>query len=1327
MAITPHSFPAFDMESEPHSIGPRWTKWVQRFDNYVTAMNISGDARLKALLLHLAGEKVHDIYDTLAEAADKYADTKTKLTNYFAPKKNVQYEVYVFRNATQQPGENLDTFNTRLQMLAKNCEFTDVNREIKAQIVQTCTSSRLRRHALREPDLSLQDLLEHGRTLEISEQQASGIENSSKTPETVNAISHKHFKNQPKHYVDESTRPTTKCRNCGGLFPHKTVCPAKGRICNACGKPNHFSKVCRSSNKMKRHTTQKFKRTIPNIQHNEVHHVIADVQQASPGSSSSDDAYVFVVKTANTAKLPQTHIELCDTNISALIDSGAAVNILSETTYKSLVQPPELRPSNIQIFSYGSKQALPILGTFTCTLKSRSDITRGTFYVIPGNGCSLLSYQTAEELNLIRILNSLNTTVIGRSIADELVEKHPELFQGIGKLKDFQVKLHINPDIQPTCQPHRRVPFHIRKKVEAELKTLEDSDIIETITGPTPWVSPIVAPPKPKDPDKVRICVDMRQANVAIVRERHLTPTMDDIIHELNGATVFSKLDLKAGYHQLELHPDSRYITTFSTHLGLRRYKRLNFGISSAAEVFQNAIRQTLQGIRGVMNFSDDIIVFGSTQADHDSSLTTLFQRLKEKGLTLNRSKCEFNKSKLEFFGFVFSANGISADPKKVLAVQHASAPTCVTEMRSLLGMANYCSRFIPDFATVTEPLRKLTRKGTTWEWGTEQESAFNHLKELLTSNTVMAYFDPKKNTELIVDASPVGLGAILLQNQNGQQSIIAYASKALTDVERRYSQTEREALAIVWSCEHFHLYIYGNPFTLITDHKPLELIWNNPCSKPPARIERWGLRLQPYDFTVKYKKGSDNPADYMSRHPVSTPAPCNTRAAKVAEEYINFLAQHSTPKAMTIDQIKQETLNSPVLQKVCSLIRTNSWGSITDTMENASTLLKYKRIHSELTTLPNDDLILRFSRIVIPPSLEQQVLQLAHESHQGIVKTKTLLREKVWFPDMDTKAEAMVANCLACQANTPAVHPEPLQMSKLPEDAWQEVSADFYGPLQTGEYMLVIIDDYSRYPVVEVLHSINGNAVIPVMDKIFSMFGIPKIVKTDNGPPFNSDRFSKFAEYLGFHHRKITPFWPQANGSAERFMQTLGKALRIAGTIQIPWRQQLCLFLREYRATPHSTTNTSPAELMFRRKLRTKIPNIATETPVVSDHDLRKRDGVAKAKMKAYADSRRHASSHTLQIGDQVLHRQPKQHKLTAPYNTVPHTVTRTKGSMITAVRGSHSITRNSSFFKRFVPPQNAVPCERGNDLPKVVTSTRYPIRRNRQSPAYLSDYSLK
>ncbi|KAL0158778.1 hypothetical protein M9458_046854, partial [Cirrhinus mrigala] len=259
---------------------------------------------------------------------------------------------------------------------------------------------------------------------------------------------------------------------------------------------------------------------------------------------------------------------------------------------------------------------------------------------------------------------------------------------------------------------------------------------------------------------------------------------------------------------------------------------------------------------------------------------------------------------------------GISADPKKVAAILQASEPKDPGEIRSLLGMANYCARFIQDFSTISAPLRDLTKKGTSWQWGDTHKQALQQLKDALASATTMSYFDPTKDTELVVDASPVGLGAILSQMQNGQKCIIAYASRALSDVEKRYSQTEREALAIVWSFEHFHLYLYGHPFTLVTDHKPLELIWNNPRSKPPARIERWGLRLQPYQFRIEYRKGTDNPADFMSRHPISLDTKHNTRASKVAEEYVNFMALQATPKAMTLDEIKTETKKDAILQQ---------------------------------------------------------------------------------------------------------------------------------------------------------------------------------------------------------------------------------------------------------------------------------------------------------------------------------------------------------------------------------------------------------------------------
>ena len=323
-----------------------------------------------------------------------------------------------------------------------------------------------------------------------------------------------------------------------------------------------------------------------------------------------------------------------------------------------------------------------------------------------------------------------------RNQINELLLKHQSVFNGVGKLDNYQLRVHVNPDITPVAQLPRRVPFHIRKLVEKKLQELEDLDIIELVKGPTLWVSPLVAIPKANG--RVRVCVDMWQANEAVTRERHPIPTLEETVQALNGATIFSKLDLRWGYHQIELHPDSRGLTTFSMPQGLKQYKRLIFGLSSASEMYQFVIQHVLHGISGV-NILDDIIVFGETQAAHDHSLKQTLQRLQANGLTLNKEKCLFSVPELVFFGFKISAAGVAPDNKKVEAIKGAWAPQNTGELHSFLGLVNYCTRFIPNFATISEPLCQLTRKGVNWSWGTSQQLAFERLKESLT-NECMAH-----------------------------------------------------------------------------------------------------------------------------------------------------------------------------------------------------------------------------------------------------------------------------------------------------------------------------------------------------------------------------------------------------------------------------------------------------------------------------------------------------------------------------------------------------------------------------------------------------------
>ena len=292
----------------------------------------------------------------------------------------------------------------------------------------------------------------------------------------------------------------------------------------------------------------------------------------------------------------------------------------------------------------------------------------------------------------------------------DIREKYAEIFTGVGKLRDFQLNLHIRDDVTPVAQPVRRLPFGLRNKVEQKLHGLLDKDIIEEVSHkPAEWVSPLVVVPK-ADGD-IRICVDMRRANSVRERERHPIPTIEEVLYDLNGSTVFSKLDLKWGFHQVELDEKSRKITTFVTHRGLYQYKRLMFGIPSAPEKYQKIKADVLQGCKGVAYLADDLIVHGCGVEEHDRNLHDVLTRLKEKELTLNGDKCQFRLPKLTFCGHDLSSQGVSPSEEKIAAIMNASPPQDATEVRSFVQLVQYSAKFIPNFAQEAEPLRHLLRK----------------------------------------------------------------------------------------------------------------------------------------------------------------------------------------------------------------------------------------------------------------------------------------------------------------------------------------------------------------------------------------------------------------------------------------------------------------------------------------------------------------------------------------------------------------------------------------------------------------------------------------
>ncbi|KAK3092876.1 hypothetical protein FSP39_008235 [Pinctada imbricata] len=373
-------------------------------------------------------------------------------------------------------------------------------------------------------------------------------------------------------------------------------------------------------------------------------------------------------------------------------------------------------------------------------------------------------------------------------------------------------------------------------------------------------------------------------------------------------------------------------------------------------------------------------------------------------------------------------------------------------------------------------------------------------------------------------------------------------------------------------------------------------------------------------------------------------------------------------------------------MQKVIYYTRYGKWYELKSTEDDDIDMLELssmRAVRDELT-VHSDNILLRNNRIILPYSLRERAINIAHEGHQGISKTKSFLRSKVWFPNMDGIIEDAIRNCAACQVTTPENKSmTPLKMSELPNGPWENIRIDFCGPLPSGEYLFVIVDEYSRYPIVEIVRSVSARATIPVLDKVISMFGILKIVKSDNGSPFQSHEFKLFAENMGFTHRRITPRWPRANAQAESFNKPLMKAIRSAYISQRNWKQEMYKFLCQYRATPHTTTGHTPYSLLFMREPKTKLPQVSGRSMNTGiNEQIRICDSQAKMVMKQNADRKNQAKASDIKIGDTVvLRKENLGNKLTTAYVPQPKVVTKEKGVMITVDDGT---TRNVSCCKK-------------------------------------------
>ena len=373
-----------------------------------------------------------------------------------------------------------------------------------------------------------------------------------------------------------------------------------------------------------------------------------------------------------------------------------------------------------------------------------------------------------------------------KDLPQDIELSYKDLFEGLGCMPDTYA-IKVDPSVKPVIHPPRKVPISMKEKVKTELLRMESEGVIKKQSEPTDWVNSMVVVPKPNG--KVRICIDPRDLNKAVLREHYPMKTIEDILLEIPEAKVFSKLDAVSGYWQIKISQESQKFCTFNTPLGRYSFTRLPYGLKSAGEVYQRSVSNMVQDIEGCEAIVDDILIWGKDIAEHDKRLKQVLDRIRGYGMKLNRSKCEFRRNSISYVGHVLTGQGVKPDPEKVRAVKEMPPPTNVKELQTLLGFVQYLVKFIANLSEITAPLRQLLEKDIQWHWDSEQQSAFELLKEKVSNAPVLRYYDPKKDLVMSVDASSKGLGSVILQE--GQP--IAYASRALTKAQQNYAQIEKE------------------------------------------------------------------------------------------------------------------------------------------------------------------------------------------------------------------------------------------------------------------------------------------------------------------------------------------------------------------------------------------------------------------------------------------------------------------------------------------------------------------------------------------------------
>lgn len=809
------------------------------------------------------------------------------------------------------------------------------------------------------------------------------------------------------------------------------------------------------------------------------------------------------------------------------------------------------------------------------------------------------------------------------SIVRDFPDVFPEDVSGLPPVRELEFRIDLVPEATPIAKsPYRLAPTEMRE-LASQLQELSDKGFIRPSTSP--WGAPVLFVKK-KD-GSFRMCIDYRELNKLTIKNRYPLPRIDDLLDQLQGASFFSKIDLRSGYHQLRVREEDIPKTAFRTRYGHYEFTVMPFGLTNAPAAFMDLMNRVFKPYLDlfVIVFIDDILIYSKTKVEHERHLRLTLQALQGNQLYAKLTKCEFWLKEVHFLGHVVNDKGILVDPSKVEAVKNWRTPRTPTEIRSFLGLAGYYRRFIPNFSKIALPLTTLTCKGKPFDWGFKQEDAFQNLKQRLCDAPILTLPEGSEDFVVYCDASNLGLGCVLMQ----REKVISYASRQLKTHERNYTTHDLELGAVVFALKIWRHYLYGTKCVIFTDHKSLQHILNQ--KELNMRQRRWVELLNDYECEIRYHPGKANVvADALSRKD-------HTKAFHL--------------------------VCSPILSNLSDRIREVQHSAITeDGMPTG--------IQEELYTKA-DGIFYYQNRIWIPDrdNLRTFLMEEIHKSrysiHPGADKMYHGLKNNYWWPGMKKDIALFVAKCLTC-SRVKAEHQRPsglLVQPEIPTWKWEAIAMDFITKLprttKGHDSIWVIVDRLTKSAhFIPIREDFKVEKLARIyINEIVARHGIPLNIISDRDGRFLSRFWQSLQKAMGTRLNLSTAYHPQTDGQSERTIQTLEDMLR-ACVLDFGgnWDSHLPLVEFSYNNSYHSSIGMPPFEALYGRKCRSPICwheigeshviRATADSPIVgpeliqetTDKIVQIRNNLlaARSRQKSYADE--HRKPREFAVGDMVL-----------------------------------------------------------------------------------------